>query len=283
MKFPVFWTTANVLEYCWRERRLIGRFAAWPLTIAVVLQFLAIGAVGVSAWNTSDLESPALYLPGLANLAQMLIYLPLSVTWLRLVVLGTQEAEQRAIFTFGRTERRFIGWQLLCFVGMVAFITAGVTTTQAIMGDPDLIDANPTPALLAMGWTIIWILGVLLVLTRVTMVFVFAALDQPASFAAAWRMTKGLSWRLLGATLLLALAAVAVQLVFKLVGFILSAIAAIGAGTGISPLMMIISTIGSSITGLMFWLTSATLYGIVYNMLIKHEPQPQAETAVAPS
>jgi len=282
MKFPVFRTTWEVLDYCWRERKLAVRFAALPLIIIVGLNLTVLAVLGTAALDVPEesLTDPQAMILSLAvSVVQMIVYLPLSVTWLRLVVLGEAAARSRSIFTFGSAERRFFGWQLLCLLAVfvVVGIGAGITLAlQAVINDMRLLGetARMLVALAAIGWTFVWVAGLIMGLVRMTMIFVFAALDQPVTFKEAWIMTRGLSWLLFRSTVLLILASVVVSLLFKLIGFILSAVAAIGTDTGISPIMAVVTTIGANITRLMFWLTAATLYGLVYKMIVKDVPVP---------
>jgi len=282
MKFPVVRTTVSVLDYCWRERKLAMHFGVWPLLIVLVLNVAAVALIGREALSVPEGTMPDekfFILPLAINLIQMAVYLPLSVTWLRLVVLGEEAARSRSIFTFGPAERRFFGWQIASFFAALAILAIGLGSTYALamlIEDPTLLSENTKIFLgfLALGWMCIWGAALLVGLMRVTMIFVFAALDQPVSFRAAWTMTAGFTRLLLGATILLALASVAVSLLFKVVGFGVGSLASVITGSEIDLIALAITTLGGCVTSLMFWLTASTLYGLVYKMIVKDVPLP---------
>ncbi len=105
------------------------------------------------------------------------------------------------------------------------------------------------------------------------MAFVLAALDQPGGLKPAWRMTEGLGWRLLGATLLCAIATVPVMLFFKLLGSLLDGVLDLRrAPTAMGPAEVITSTIGGSMATLIALLAISTLVGVVYRLLMPPAP-----------
>ncbi len=279
MKFPVFQTTLDALRFCWQERRLAVRFGTLPLIIGFILSFAGQAVMGISALTPeaapSNMSLVSITLT--INTLQMVIYAPLGVTWLRLTVLGEAAAHSRPIFTFGHAERQFFRWQVLCFFAAVGTVAVGSAITAAIfMFLEDRGDILSTPTRFVVGavgvaWTCFWLIAVFLGIMRITMILVLAALDQPVNFKAAWASTKELAWRLLGATGLLVLVSVAINLGFQLLGAILGAIFTPGMGNRMGPVSAIVLVFGGSVTSLVLWLTAASLYGIVHKMMVARD------------
>ena len=274
MKFPVFQTTLEALEYCWRERRLGVRFAALPFVIGLILASAAQLTLGISTLSGQQMPPSTILMAAGLSALHMLVYAPLSVTWLRLTVLGEEAARGRRVFTFGQAERRFFGWQILCFFAAFGLVVVGSAITGLLFvfveDKRDILGATVRfiVGAIDVAWTCFWIVGLLLAMMRVTMIFVLAALDQPVKFKIAWASTRGLSWRLLGATSLLVITSAIVNLTFNLVGRVLTAIFPSDSDTRMGSISAITSLIGSNAGGLVFWLTATTLYGIVHKMLV---------------
>ena len=279
MKFPVFQTTLDALRYCWQERQLAVRFGTLPLIIGFILSFAGQAVMGISTLSPEAAPSTMslLAITLTINALQMVIYAPLGVTWLRLTVLGEAAARNRPIFTFGHAERQFFRWQLLCFLAAVGIIAVGSAITAGLfvfVEDKGDILSTPTRFIIGaidVAWTCFWLIAVFLAIMRITMILVLAALDQPANVKAAWASTKGLVWRLLGATGLLVLVTVAINLGFQLLGTILAAIFPTGTGNRMVPVNAIVSLFGGSVSSLALWLMAATLYGIVHKMMVAHD------------
>ena len=80
-------------------------------------------------------------------------------------------------------------------------------------------------------------IGLLLTIVRLTLVLALVSVDQPVNLRIVWNRTHGMSWRLAGCMVVLTLAAVAVGLLVRLVGFIVGTVAAmIGGGEASSVL-----------------------------------------------
>src|SRR5688572_14745563 len=104
MNLPIWQTAVEILDYVWHERRALVRFGAIPLAIVVLL----VWAIRASGWLASQPQSVS----GVVSLAQLLIFLPLTVSWYRMVVLGDAAASQRPMFAMGRLEWRLLLWQV---------------------------------------------------------------------------------------------------------------------------------------------------------------------------
>ncbi len=110
MKFPVFRTTLEAFKFCWGQRNVALRLGALPLVLHAILTFAGNAIAGLHiVSDDSPSTTQALVLQLALAALQMLVFLPLTVTWFRIVVIGEHEALQRSMFTFGRTERRFFG------------------------------------------------------------------------------------------------------------------------------------------------------------------------------
>lgn len=191
MKFPVFRTVLEVLDYCWRERRLLVRFAALPFILTLILG----GAVLAFAAGRTPQEMPGVLIA--LTLATMLLYLPLTVTWYRIVVLGESEAANRPLFTLGRREVRLLGWNVALLALAFAGGAAGVLVSSFLfrLGASGSI----VSAIAGVLWTAAWVIALLLMVMRLTLVYALVAVDQPVNLKVVWTRTAGMGWRLFSA------------------------------------------------------------------------------------
>lgn len=266
MKFPVWQTAVDVLDFLWRERRLLVRHGTLPFLLSLVMSVLVKGF----GLNVSQLQPSELPKVLLLAAAQLIIFLPMTVTWYRLSTLGEAEGEHRPIFTLGRLEGRFLLWQinLGLLVGggtglaiallMVAYSIAGATG----LGGPALVVCG----LLGVGVVI----GALLVLARLSLVLVQAALGQPVHFKDSWRMTAGIGWRIVGVLMLLTLAITVFNQLFALVAFILGGIGAAASGSEIQEFLIYFRMIGNSLSGVLSGAAVATLMSFIYRIVMTH-------------
>jgi hypothetical protein len=272
MKFPVWRTTLEVFEFLWRERAAMLRFGLPPVAIIFVVSVALQIALGEQEWE----QFTAM---GVNAVVQGLILLPVTVMWYRLAVIGESELVGHPVFLFTPREWRLLGWQvlILLIVAAVAFVCAAVTIVLT-----EFNQEQESMAMLGINivWTIAWLLSLLLLMTRLSMVMVLAALDQPVSIKTAWRMTSGLNWRLLGATILIALASLLVAALFKLVAFIVGAVTAIATDSALGEILAALNVLGQTIGSLISLLGIATLFGFIYVRLTQHAA---TETFVAPA
>ena len=77
-------------------------------------------------------------------------------------------------------------------------------------------------------------------------------------------MTTGLSWRLLGSTVLISMGGILIAALFKLVGFIVGAGIAIATTSTLSEILKALDALGQTVGGLVSLLGIATLFGFVY-------------------
>lgn len=259
MKLPVWRTTLDVFFFMWDERRTAVRFGLPPVLVLFVLGVLLQVVMGTG-------EREAAVAQGIVGIVQIFIFLPVTVTWYRLVVMGETDANARALFTFGKREWRLLVWQILILVlvGALAFVCLMVTLALK-----SAYDVSNAVALLAVNilWSVGWVVAVLMILTRLSMVLALAALDQPVSLKAAWHMTRGLTGSLFSATALIGVASAAVVALFQLIGFVLGVFTAIATESALGEILRLLQTFGESLGTLISLLGIATLFGFVYKSL----------------
>lgn len=196
MTFGAWAMFKEVLSYCLRERRMLLRYGAIPFAVITA----AVLATPRPSDPTDLTQLNGLGL-GLAAAIELLVCVPMVVTWYRMVVLGKDEAARRPLFTFGRREWRLLGWQLAVAVVTLAVLAAGggiVVAVYYAMGQ------GLAAILLCVLLGTAGILAALAVLNRISFVFALAATDQPVSFKTSWQLTRGLTWPLLWTLMLIA-------------------------------------------------------------------------------
>ena len=271
MKFPVWQTTLEVFDYLWRERRALVRFGLPPVATLFLLSVLLQLVLGENEANVQIAQ-------GIVGIVQVVIFLPVTVTWYRMAVIGEAEARTRPLFSFGREEARLLKWQvaILAIVLVIAGVCSAVTI---LLNNYSQEDNSGIVMLVNIIWSIAWLFSLLVLMTRLSMVLVLAALDQPVSLKAAWQMTKGISLRLLNATALIAVAGFLVGGVFKLLGSIVSEITPVTTASVLDEILKALDALGQTVGGLITLLGVATLFGFVYLKLTGHTA---AETPAAP-
>ena len=238
MELPAWKTTREVFAYCWQERRLAVHHGAAPFAIALA------ASVAVEAWKPfGDSLLAGVENGAVIGIIQLLIYVPLSVTWFRIIVYGESAARNRPLFSFGRLERRLLLWQLL----LLAIVAPPLGIMAAILFSTGVGEGNG-PGSAAFFYALAGYIAVavtaLLLLSRFSLVLVLAAADRPVTFAAAWRLTRGLGWKLLRA--LMAITAVAAPI------------------SMVADLLPVVGPVVDNIGSMATLLAMATLFGQVY-------------------
>ena len=271
MKFPVWQTTLEVFDYLWREQRALVRFGLPPVAALFILSVLLQLVLGENEANVQIAQ-------GIVGIVQVVIFLPVTVTWYRMAVIGEAEARTRPLFSIGREEARLLKWQvaILAIVLVIAGVCSAVTI---LLNNYSQEDNSGIVMLVNIIWSIAWLFSLLVLMTRLSMVLVLAALDQPVSINAAWQMTKGISLRLLNATALIAVAGFLVGGVFKLLGSIVGEITTVTTASVLGEILKALDALGQTVGGLITLLGVATLFGFVYLKLTSHAA---AETTAAP-
>lgn len=236
MTFGVWAMFKEILTYCAGNRNTLLRHGAIPFIVIAIATWLMPRYLGPSAPAGSRGIGVGLVV------AQLLVCVPMIVTWYRMIVLGQEEAARQPVFTFGRREFRLLGWQLAVAVAGIAAFGAGAgILTGVYYGAGQGALAIILCIVLGAGG----LLGALAVINRISFVFALAATDQPVSFKASWEMTRGLTWPLLGTLLLIVLAQ---SLVVTLV----------------NPLGGVVAAVIHSAATVFTFAAMATLFGFVY-------------------
>lgn len=268
MKFPVWPTSLDVFKFLWRERQAAVRFSSLPLAISLLLTAalqMIFGTAAMTAEGAAAGAAPLFIL----MLVQLVLYLPVTITWYRLVVAGQEEAQRRPLFTLGRVEWRYLLWQLTVILIVFGFLAMSGLATYVLVS---LSKDHPVMGLVASIAGVASLIATFLLMTRLSMVSVLVSLDKPASLKMSWRMTTGTSWRLLGATALVMLGVILLSMPLGIVVGIVMAIVSMMGAEGISAFFDIATQNIVSFAGI---LAIATLFGFVYKMLT-------AQTAGAP-
>ncbi len=267
---PVWQTTTEIFDYCWRNRRIMARFAAIPLAIIMVLSF-ATQAVGVAQ---TELTWQAL----VAAIVQALAYLPVTVTWYRIVVFGEAETRSRPLFVLGRLEWRVLWAQILLI--LLTAVVSGIVSAVIIGAGlfvAGLVGLAPdAPATIAVGGILgaAALLFIFVAAVRVSMIIALAATDRPINLKTAWRMTAGLGWRMLGVTILITLAGVLLAALVRLAAFLVGAILAMASDLTLQGVVPYLALMGQDVAGLLIFLATATLFGFVDLRLMSERPDP---------
>ena len=260
MKLPVFQTTGEILEYCWAHRNEALRFAAIPVAIdlGVVLMAIALGA---------DLEtqnSPAALVIAIIGLV---VYLPLSVTWYRLIVFGPEDAASRPLFTLGGLEARLLGWQIVILLLMVPLGLAGLTLIVA--GLAALGPSMESP--LGVSFVSVCVVAFLFTLSaislRLSIGLAMAATGRPVSLSEAWARTMGLGTGMVGVTIMLVLATVVLMMPAMAMAGVMAAIVYLLSQPPHDLAEAILLIIVARIFGVVILLLGSTLIAFVYNRI----------------
>jgi hypothetical protein len=265
MKFPVWRTTLDAFAFLWRHRDAVVRYGSLPLALNILATF-AITASGIEEG----------YATALSSLAYLVIYVPVTIAWYRLTVLGSDAIKTRPVFKFGRPEWRLFWWQVLVLVVIVVvFLITGavfvfLTTTGKLAG-------YELPALIFAGTLMaIVVLAVGLFATRLSLAMVVVALDSTVSLGSSWRMAEGASGRTLAAAVLVGVVGAVLTAPIEILKFVAKTEES-------SPdALSYVALIGQDATGLLTLLALSTVFGLIYRMLMEHATPETIAAEVAP-
>ena len=239
---------------------------------------LSVAALAFGARQAGQEISVAIVIVGVAS---VMLYLPLTVTWYRIAVFGESEAVNRRLFTLGRREFRLLGWQIILILIFIAIALAGASVTSALAG---LGERGSTVfTVIAVPWTAFWVIGLVLAVVRLTLVLALVAVDQPVNLKIVWERTKGMSWRLAGAMILVTLSAIVVGLLVRLIGFIVGTVTAMISGNETSDVLPFFDLFGQNVMSFLSLILTATLFGFIYNMLTARAMSDAQSPPPAPS
>lgn len=268
--FPVWQTAMDAMDYCWQRRRLVVRFGGVPFVIGLAASWALL-------FFDVSMTEPSVELFSIA-LLQALIFLAPTVTWYRIVAYGEQEAGSRPIFTLGRLEIRLFLWQILFMLALLipfgfagALIGAAGSIAKGRLGDVAALGV-----IIPLG--IVWLLGFVYVGTRFIMILALASLDEHASFKSAWRLTRGIAWRLAGAFIIIILAIILFVALSELLAWLIGMILAIVMDMTAREILPYARVPAQEAVNLGGLLAIATLFGFAYRM----RAQIPAQAAAAP-
>lgn len=279
MRFPVWQTAVDVLDFLWRERRLLVRHGTLPFLVSMSAFVVAKG-FGIDMDRPQGDDVPKLML---VLLVQLIIFLPMTVTWYRMAVLGEAEGEQRPIFTLGRLEGRFLLWQILLGLLVGAGASAALVPIVVLYAVADAMgfggQAMVVCAILGVGV----LMGAFLAIARLSLVLVQAALGRPVHFKDSWRMTKGVGWRIVGTFVVIGLAMLTFNLLFSLIAFIIGGIGAAASGSELENVLVYFRMVGRSASGVLSGAAAATLMSFIYRIVLTQAaPADGIEPPVTP-
>lgn len=262
MQLPVVEIAAEAYHTVWRNRRLLWERAAVPAAVVLVVG-LAQHLLGDGGGSPAPVEpvgdDPAAEEtgggggggPGLIGITYFLASLPFLVSWYRIVIDGPQSVAGTPPIGFGRAEGRFLLWALvLGLVLAVPMVIAGAVAIPFATGELSGNQVPLLPVLLAVFFFILLVLASL----RLSLIFPAIAVEEPASFARAWDMSKGNSFRLFGLAVVVHLPAILFGGLFELM--------VLGFGAPFSLLLAVELAVSFSIMAL-----GASMFGEVYKRL----------------
>jgi hypothetical protein len=264
MTFGISDMFTEILRYCWRERRAMVKFGAIPYIVVAATTLLA---------PQLTKESPAADWAFMVLLIvlQTVAYLPMAVAWYRMVVLGRDEVSHRPVFTLGRREGRFLFWQLAVVVVGLLIGAAGVGVIALVY--IALINLSQLIAVIVcIVLSIAGLVGWLAMFNRLGLVMVMAATDQPASFGAAWTLTRGMTGALLGTLGLIVLAGLVAGFASQLVAFVFPV-----------PMDTVLKALLGSGVSLAMFLATPTLFGMAYVRIMKAQAAAELNAAETPA
>jgi hypothetical protein len=248
-------------------RLLIGQFGtalkiAWiPVAVMFVLQGVVLidlapaiaamfdtqggGAAALSEAELEVLKSAAGWRMAIAGIVGALAYVVLVTGWLQQVLRGDTPLWSFGFFRFGRREwQTVVAYLVMALVAGAALIV--VSLIGAGLGLPSIIIVIPM------------MLVLLLVVSRLSMVFPMIAVGQGLGWRSAWEMTKGNTWRLVGMFVLVSLLVGVLSMVVNVpVGLFVTAVGYAAPGSIVIGLILpIVAYVAVNILGWMIMLGS---------------------------
>jgi hypothetical protein len=198
MPLPVFDIITAAVRDTWDNRRDFAAFAFLPvLVVSIVgtLMSVVIGDLRVIVDNPTQVPPEIvtrMFIGTVVNwLAGFALYTVFAVAWHRRNLVGP-EATVGAALRWGRRQWRFFRRLVLLFVNLMALMFFLSILLMAVI--------PIAPALSAL------LIAMCLIYARVALVLPAAATDTPMTFAESAKLTRGNSWRMLLAVVVLPLA-----------------------------------------------------------------------------
>ena len=270
-RFPVWQTAMDAMDYCWQRRRLAARFGYIPLLVGIIASWALL-------WFEVSTDEPSAELFAIAIL-QVLIFLAPTVTWYRIVTYGEQEALARPVFTLGRLEIRLLLWQILLLLGLIVPFAIAAGLIGGLLAAVKTHFGEVAAIIVAVPFVIAGIVAFAVTGTRLAMMLALASLDAPAGFKAAWRLTRGIAWRLTGTLAIIILAVVLFIALAELAAWLIGMIFAIATDASSSVVLAYARVPAQAVINLAGLYASATLFGLVYKARAETNPAPMEASA----
>lgn len=253
MQLPIFHTMGEILDYCWARRQVMAMHGAVPLMIVCTLN-LGAWLFGIGG---------TMFSPGFIaiNLANAVVFLPFTVTWYRMIILGDEDLTQRPMFGYTAREGRLFLWQAIIILIVGSAAALGLFAVNAVGGALGGPGGENLEAFLA----ILLIVAVIAASCRLSLVLAMTATDRPADLAEAWGRTDGLGARMAAISVLSVLIAAALVIPLYIVVILISSLfGAISEDLGNSATTAL-AIIANSFGSLFMLAFPTTLFAFVYN------------------
>ena len=262
MDLPVLKTVGEILEYCWARRRIALTYAVIPMGLTVIAN-LAVWLMGV---DLTVIGSTAFYA---LNIFGAVVFIPFTVTWYRMVILGEQTLNQRQLFSFTGLETTFLFWQIVIVLIVLAVGGGGGfligTLVEAAAGGDEATGQALASVLMAA-----WAVAIVSATCRLSLVLAMAATDRPVSLGEAWNRTKGLGLRMGAIFIVSFLTAILLMMPLQLIAIVLaSAFGVVSEGVSESA-GVVFGTVAGAFGSLMVLLFPTTLFALVYNRIAQN-------------
>jgi hypothetical protein len=200
MQLPIFEIITEAISDTWSNRRDLATFAFLPVLLVSIVGTVITFIVGNPQVTVADqtLTPPQVTTPLIIGSMIMMavvfvVYTLFSVVWHRRTLVGSEAVTVRASMQWGRRQWRFFGQLVSLLVRLFALLILLTTILSFAFGG-----AFPgIPVLSAM----FIVLG--LIYARSALVLPAATIDNPMKFSESMRLTRGNSWRLLIAIVVL--------------------------------------------------------------------------------
>ncbi len=235
---------------------LFARVAAIP--------FLLIVAMNLAVAFFAQPKPPG-WVPIAEQVLSFIIQVPLLTSWHRFVLLPRERALPTMGFNFTVREIRFSGYLLMMTMSLsipLLFVSAAGQNVGAAAQNVGAATQNVGAAVL---FFLVLVIVLILVWSRLCLVFPASAVGDPVRLADSWRITKGNGWRIFWLTILLGLPFVGMMMG---VGMILGSIVLATK----NPSALAYMSIPMTILAIGFAGVSAAAQSVVYRDLTDYDP-----------
>jgi len=230
--------------------RVFGRlgqvFSVGLLPMILYFVISVVGTIVAINMPNSQLLSSVISLLGWLVLGFFII------AWHRVVLEGYKDGASKAKFEFGPREQKFFGFYVLFAV--VTFIATVICTA--------LIVTSGTVGYIV---TIVVVLALIYVFTRLQIVFPASAIGEPTSLAIAWRESAGAFLQMFAINVVLV---IVLFLAALIIGLVIGIIVALFAATGS---VIVVAIVGSLLSTILYFILVAvftTAVSLVYRKLV---------------